>query len=254
MWAILRRRALQVSHRIHASRHFRGGSTRGKKASRVPIGLIFRKDARRDFHKAESERGCTPPPLCREQHRPHTATPAPAACCTVSPKHIFSRGSYTIRWAHRGESHAIPLKMKKIISASAMAAAALENAIGCVLRRRLWRHLTCARVPNDLPACPVVIHRNSSPHSAFPRHVTRKLDSVRGRAEIASGWPAAPAGSSQQVSDLVPIIGPGLCTRGCPRDGVPRSCMHMPHRVLGRPEFGSGGPTTLPGEALWVPQ
>ena len=125
------------------------------------------------------------------------------------------------------------IENEKIISASAMAAAALENAIGCVLRRRLWRHLTCARVPNDLPACPVVIHRSSSPHSAFPRHVTRKLDSVRGRAEIASGWPAAPAGSSQQVSDLVPIIRPGLCTRGCPRDGVPRSCMHMPHRVLG---------------------
>ena len=115
MWAILRRRALQVSHRIHASRHFRGGSTRGKKASRVPIGLIFRKDARRDFHKAESERGCTPPPLCREQHGPHTATPAPAACCTVSPKHISSRGSCTIRWAHRGESDAIPLNMKKYL-------------------------------------------------------------------------------------------------------------------------------------------
>ena len=31
-------------------------------------------------------------------------------------------------------------------------------------------------------------------------------------------------------------------------------CMHMPHGVLGRPRFGSGGPTTLPGEALWVPQ
>ena len=122
------------------------------------------------------------------------------------------------------------------------------------MRRRLRRNLTCARAPNDFPDCPVVIHQNSSPHSAFPRHVTRKLDSVRGRAEIASGWPAAPAGSSQQVSDLVPIIRPGLCTRGCPRDGVPRSCMHMPHRVLGRPEFGSGGPTTLPGEALWVPR
>ena len=115
MWAILHtRRARQVSHRIHASRHFRGGSTPGKKGTSVPFGLIFRKDARRDCHKAESERGCTPPPLCREQHGPHTATPAPAACCTVSPKHIFSRGSYTIRWAHRGESHAIPLKMKKL--------------------------------------------------------------------------------------------------------------------------------------------
>ena len=53
---------------------------------------------------------------------------------------------------------------------------------------------------------------------------------------------------------LVRIIGPGLYTRGWPREGVPQSCMHMPHGVLGRPEFGSGGPTTLPGEALWVSQ
>ena len=35
---------------------------------------------------------------------------------------------------------------------------------------------------------------------------------------------------------------------------VPKSPCRMPHGVLGRPKFGSGGPTTLPGEALWVPQ
>ena len=126
------------------------------------------------------------------------------------------------------------------------------------MRRRFRRHLTCARVPNDLPACPVVIHRNSSPHSAFPRHVTRKLDSVRGRAEIASGWPAAPAGSSQQVSDLVPIIGPGLCTRGCPRDGLPRSCCTCRMGCWGDPSLGRVAPPRClerphgcPNESRW---
>ena len=38
MWAILRGRALQVSHRIHASWHMRRGSTPGKKGTGKPSG------------------------------------------------------------------------------------------------------------------------------------------------------------------------------------------------------------------------
>jgi hypothetical protein len=55
MWAILRGRALQVFQTIHASRHMRRGSTPGKKGTRVPIGVLARKDARRDRREAESE-------------------------------------------------------------------------------------------------------------------------------------------------------------------------------------------------------
>ena len=55
MWAILRGRALQVSHKIHAFWHMRRGSTPGKKGTRVPIGVLARKDARRDRREAESE-------------------------------------------------------------------------------------------------------------------------------------------------------------------------------------------------------
>ena len=129
-----------------------------------------------------------------------------------------------------------------------------RNDLAYRLRCRLRRRLSLVRCPNDWPAYPVVIQWDFVPYSPSPAPCAQKSDPSRGPAAIASGWPAAPAGSSQRVSELVPIIGPGLCPRGFPRDGVPRSCMHMPHRVLGRPEFGSGGPTTLPGETLWVPQ
>jgi hypothetical protein len=55
MWPILGGRARQVSYKIHASRHMRRGSTPGKKGTRVPIGVLARKDARRDRREAESE-------------------------------------------------------------------------------------------------------------------------------------------------------------------------------------------------------
>ena len=130
-----------------------------------------------------------------------------------------------------------------------MAAAALENAIGCVLRRRLWRHLTCARVPNDLPACPVVIHRSSSPHSAFPRHVTRKLDSVRGGPKSHPGGlrrrPGAPnrcqtwSRSSDQDcahGDARAMGCPGrACTCRIACSGDPNLGPVAPPRCLGRP-------------------
>ena len=126
------------------------------------------------------------------------------------------------------------------------------------MRRRLRRRLTRARCPNDLPACPVVIHWDFPPHSAFPRHVTRKLDSLLGRPKSHPGGlrrrPGAPNGcqnwsrSSDQDcthGDARAMGCPGrACTCRIACSGDPNLGPVAPPRCLGRP-YG------CPNEPRW---
>ena len=68
-----------------------------------------------------------------------------------------------------------------------------------------------------------------------------------GEAEIASGWPLARSGRSAGFPELARVVTSffrGRHTRTAVRSD---ERMHMPHLVLGRPEFGSGAPTGRPG-------
>ena len=68
-----------------------------------------------------------------------------------------------------------------------------------------------------------------------------------GEAEIASGWPLARSSRSAGVPELARVVTSFF--RGRHTHTAVRSDerMHMPHLVLGRPEFGSGAPTGRPG-------
>ena len=114
---------------------------------------------------------------------------------TLTKRRIF-QSSPAIRRAHRGSRHVISWKLKIFISAPAMAAGALEKGLGLRLRRRLRRRLSRTRHQNDWPAYPVVIQWDFVPYSPSPAPCAQTLDSGRGPAGIASGWPAALAGSS----------------------------------------------------------
>ena len=83
MWAILRGRALQVRHTIHASWHMRRGSTPGKKGTRVPIGVLDRKDARRALRAAKSQ--------------------AAKVCLLHARLHVNARNALMVRRPRRGQ-------------------------------------------------------------------------------------------------------------------------------------------------------
>ena len=68
-----------------------------------------------------------------------------------------------------------------------------------------------------------------------------------GGGEIASAWPLARSSRSAGFPELARVVTSffrGRHTRTAVRSD---ERMHMPHLVLGRPEFGSGAPTGRPG-------
>ena len=80
------------------------------------------------------------------------------------------------------------------------------------------------------------------PQTGLPPPCDWDPDSLPGEAEFASGWPAALAGSLPWVPELPGNVWGGVRSPQCTRDGVLEERKHMPHGVLGRPEFGSGVP------------